>query len=66
MELLMTLALATCAESPNKCTFTETAKGNHVTVCGLAPKETGKPISFRAFYDGETYIVTLEPQCVMI
>ena len=62
----MALALATCAESPNKCTFTETSLGNHITVCGLAPEEQGRPISFKAYYDGKTYIFTLEPQCVML
>lgn len=66
MELLMTLALATCADDPNKCTFTETDRGNVVTVCGLAPDRGGRPISFKVLIDNEMYFVTLEPQCVEV
>jgi len=64
--VLLTLALATCAESPDKCTYTEIDKGKVVTVCGLAPEKGGRPISFQGYVNGEKYFVTLEPQCVMI
>jgi len=64
--VLLTLALATCAESPEQCTFTETDRGNVVTVCGLAPERGGRPISFRGHVNGELYFVVLEPQCVKV
>ena len=62
----MILALATCADDPNKCAFTETDRGNVVTVCGLAPDRGGRPISFKGYINNEMYFVTLEPQCVKV
>lgn len=64
--ILLTLALATCAESPAKCTYTEIDTGKVITVCGLAPDKQERPISFSGYVEGKKYFVTLEPQCVMI
>lgn len=62
-SILLALALATCAESPEKCTFTELSNTTLVTACGLAPEEQGSPINIRTIIQGERYDIILEPDC---
>lgn len=66
--VLLTLALATCVESPSQCNYSEGVEGNSilVTACGLAPRKDGRPITIEGRANGQKYIVVLEPTCVRL
>ena len=63
-EILLALALSVCAKDSDKCTWTEITGGSVVTVCGLAPEERGRPVSFNARLPDGKYLFVLEPKCV--
>jgi hypothetical protein len=62
-EVLLALALTTCAQDEDTCTFTSTSEQTVVTVCGVAPDKEGRPISLEATLRGEEHLFVLEPKC---
>ena len=65
-EIILALALSVCAKDSENCTWTEVTGGAVVTVCGLAPEERGKPLSFNARLPDGKYLFVLEPECVEV
>jgi len=62
-SILLTLALATCAEDPRYCTFTDKGTEVVITACNLAPEDEGRPITLEGRIKGKNYLVVLEPKC---
>lgn len=65
-EILLALALSVCAKDSANCTLTQITGGNVVTVCGLAPEERGRPVSFNVRLPDGKYLFVLEPKCVEV
>jgi len=63
-EVLLVLALSTCAAGEGACTYTQTSDATTVvTVCGLAPEKEGDALSLEYRVKGQDYLFVLEPKC---
>lgn len=63
MEILLATAIATCATTPENCTFEDLGQMTVVEVCDISPETEAKPITFIAELPNGIYQITLSPTC---
>lgn len=64
MDIIVLAALLTCTTGQAECTAIESKDAVMIYVCGVEPESAGaEPAKLKARLHGETYKITITPDC---